>query len=376
MSLYSRFLQIALPMTMIGLLAGRGTALADRATRCDDSVCGELVRQCDDHLFVLPNGSDDSANLECALGLGGTIRLAAGTFYVSHVISHGFVGKLRGSGIDETTITNVGWQIQSSPLNWQVEPPSAGHPWPSLFNLIDGDFTISDLSVKVTGPAPMSTWSAFGVNTNAVCHVFSILGDNVRATIRRVHFEGEEAPGQVGFNLMNGIDAEGLLGWSFATLDLPPLAIDLKVHDSSFTRMASGVSSFNITESDVDVVDNTFREVLQSAGISNAGNSHYRFARNEVHAFVDGWVQRSGLRGPVMGLANTSIKIVDNSFFGAPVVFLGPFGEGVHCRIARNHFTDMHENGLELYLSPSVHGCRVSDVTNYIDDGTDNTFDR
>src|SRR5215470_1307276 len=156
------------------------------------SPCGPLVSHHGDSWEVSPGGTDDSASIQCALQRadGGTVRLTAGTFHVAQVVARGFRGKLVGQGHDATTVVNVDRPIFVTPVDWNDGPPSAANPWPSLFNFVDGRFTVSDMTIEVRGTDPTTGWSAFGVHLTALAHAISITGERADATIERVVFRG------------------------------------------------------------------------------------------------------------------------------------------------------------------------------------------
>src|SRR3954463_9722093 len=134
------------------MLAGCGSAFdtLDRSGNLQsgsasqiESGCGPLVTHRGNTIDVLPSGGEDTRNLQCALGIarGDTVRLAAGTFRIAQIVSVGFVGNIHGAGAAATVLTNVDRPLQVTPVDFNLAPPSAAHPWPTLLAFVGGDFT-------------------------------------------------------------------------------------------------------------------------------------------------------------------------------------------------------------------------------------------
>ena len=104
-----------------------GGAWATASGVCD----GVHVKQRGKSLTVSPTGTDDTANLQCALdrgtaaGRGATVNLTSGTFHTAQLRAFNFQGTLRGDGMDSTILEN----LPNLPVavDWVLLPPSAGN---------------------------------------------------------------------------------------------------------------------------------------------------------------------------------------------------------------------------------------------------------
>jgi hypothetical protein len=93
--------------------------------------------------LVLPTGTDDTANLQCAFDHavtkhGSTLLLTAGTYHTGQVAVFGFFGTFRGLGINETIIKTLDRTLRVAPENFFENPPtpeSGSNPWPSISHL-------------------------------------------------------------------------------------------------------------------------------------------------------------------------------------------------------------------------------------------------
>ncbi len=108
--------------------------------------CGPNVTQVGNVFTVTPNGSDDTANLQCAMdaamaaGPNSTIRLAAGVFHSGFIGTDQFNGTIKGMGLDKTLIEAL------PDLNCADNG--------TLWNFISVKLHIADLSFHVADETP------------------------------------------------------------------------------------------------------------------------------------------------------------------------------------------------------------------------------
>src|SRR3984893_17107671 len=101
-------LRLAVLSSLYVTLAPSG-AWATASGVCD----GVHVKQRGKSLTVSPTGTDDTANLQCALhrgtaaGPGATLNLTSGSFHTAQLIASNFQGTLRGNGINSTILQNL-----------------------------------------------------------------------------------------------------------------------------------------------------------------------------------------------------------------------------------------------------------------------------
>jgi hypothetical protein len=289
------------------------------------------------------------------------------------VVATNFQGRLQGAGRESTIITNLSRTVYVTPVDFINHPPSSTNIWASILAFIGGTFTISDLSIKVTGVAPTTGWRVLGLPDPiyAYAHGIVIIGERANAVIERIVMEGENAPKDLfGLNLVNGIHYQGLNGPHF-----PPITGSFKVRDSVFRRIASPAPVFNAKDATIAVENNLMEEVLLGGELLDVASTRYEFVDNEVHAAWVGFDLYDNCWGApaLCGTSNASVRIADNRFFDNGIVLEGTMGANVKCRILENEFIHVE---LELYLGPRTHDCVATDVTKYVDLGKNNRVSR
>ena len=108
---------------------------------------------------VNPNGTDDTANVSCALNEaagheGAVVKLGKGTFHLDFLASEGFDGKLRGAGRHHTVI-----QPLVGGLDCVAEFARVGNV--AWLAFIDSDLKLRDVSIDIPGPACSEPWDGF-----------------------------------------------------------------------------------------------------------------------------------------------------------------------------------------------------------------------
>ncbi len=108
--------------------------------------CGPNVSQNGNVFTVTPNGTDDTASIQCALdaaaaaGPGSTVRLVEGTFYTRLIDSTGFNGTFKGMGMDKTKI--------------EALPELSCAEFPSLLSFKTDKIRVSDLTISIPAQSP------------------------------------------------------------------------------------------------------------------------------------------------------------------------------------------------------------------------------
>jgi hypothetical protein len=117
------------------------------ANGCDP----DYVTQVGNTFIVAPTGTDDTANLQCALdaaaaaGPGSTVQLMSGTYWTGLLSLDTFHGSLVGAGKEQTTITTVD----------DMPCPGSG---PTLLRFAEGDVRVADLTFDIANPYPCQDW--------------------------------------------------------------------------------------------------------------------------------------------------------------------------------------------------------------------------
>ena len=341
--------------------------------------CGPEVTADDGAIRVRPTGVEDTANLQCALdaavasGRPTAVRLAPGTFQLAQIVAKGFVGSLEGSGAGATTLTNVARPVLVTPVDMWLEDPGPSNPWPSLFAFVGGSFRVSDLTVRITGEAPTTGWSIFGIDppVRAFGHAFVVLGERANAEFARVELEGAPAPSDLaGLNLLNGIFFEGFLG----TSDQAPISGRFLVHDCVVRQVASPVPVSNARHADVAITGNLFEGTLLGGEIADLEDVRYAFAGNRVDAAWAGVTAYDGCTGgsSVCGMRDATLLVAGNTLRGFDgVEILSTFGPEMRCAVTGN--TISYDAGsAAVVLGAGTTGCLVVTAGAVADDGTGN----
>lgn len=321
--------------------------------------------------LVLPTGTDDTANLQCAfdhavIGSHSTVQLSGGTYHTGQIVASGFVGTFRGVGTDETIIQTLDRPLSVTYLDFFVNPPtpeSGSNPWPSVFAFVGGDIVISDLSLYVTENSGTTGWTftGLGVNVYELAHGFVVVGSEVpgqnyreaNAALYRVRIEGLQRAGTLyGFNLINATYYEGFLG-----ADTLPLRGTFDIHDSHF-RQVGGTNLYNLYDAQISITRNSYRDSFEGMDVGNLSNTSYEFADNEALNISLGAVLGGVyLYGPFDGSA---LRIRGNDFTGV----IGPyfdnsatFSGNMSCQVLKNAVED--ETSVGIYLGTGTTGCLV-----------------
>ena len=312
-------------------------------------------------ITVLPNGSDDTENLQkafddaVAAGPGTTVRLVKGIYHTGQIVVNDFRGSFLGAGSQRTVLVNLP-NLNVMPENMYYNPPSADNPWPSLVAFVGGNFQVSDLAIHITGPAPTTGWSIFGLPTMCeMAHAFVILGDRANAVFARVDIAGEPAERTLtGYNLINGIVFEGFIGEVS-----PPISGSFVVRDSTLQHLGSGTPIANVSDASILISGNRAKDVLLGMDMDGLFNLTYEFSFNTVEGVfgIDLYDEGEG------GVTSSSKMLIRNNVFSGPNgVFLDEtFAGGTHCEVVANNFQKV--TGTGVYLGPGTSHCIVAGNT-------------
>jgi hypothetical protein len=335
-----------------------GTSAVSADTGCDN----DYVKRTRKTVTIKPTGTDDTANLQCAfdvavsLGAGAQVRLKSGTFHTGQIVVNGLNGKLKGAGLKNTIVTNLP-NLYVTQEDFYFNPPSADNPWPSLFAFVEGNFTVSDLAIHISGDNGTTGWTIFGIDPliTELAHGIAILGPEANAQFEHVLVEGEPADNTLfGFNLINGIFYEGFIGENPA-----PVSGNFTVKNSTFRAVGSGTPISNLSDATVTVSHNDFEGVYFAMDGGDFINSAYVFSHNNIDA-ITGLSLYNGFATEDVG---STLLIEKNTFRGETGIDLAQtFGEGNTCEISKNDFQGV--TGTKINLGDGVTGCIVTDTDN------------
>ncbi|MFN7992419.1 MAG: glycosyl hydrolase family 28-related protein [Bryobacteraceae bacterium] len=267
----------------------------------------------DHHIVYVPspNGTDDTANIQLALDTcvqqhpgGCTIQLASGTYLTRQIVVSNFRGTLKGIGIGSTVID----ALPNLPVNFYFDGSNACVPntttclWNTLMVFLEGDISISDLSVHMKATDGTATSPPGQIET--AIRLMGQYPTNVH--IDRVEMEGSpDSTSPFGFNVGNGIMYTGEINSSPNPLAAPcgaPLGFyflsgSYTVRNSSFRFMSNGVSqdgcvrSSQVTIGGSPSTGNSFRDLNTGIDLESAENSHFEVSYNTCSGIGFGmWV--------------------------------------------------------------------------------------
>jgi hypothetical protein len=362
---------------VLAFTAGWGPGAVLATFECDPNY----VTQQGSTFTVLPTGTDDTANLQCAFdaaveaGPGAEVRLLAGNYYTAQIVVFDFYGSFAGAGAGDTAVLNLP-NMPIGPGEWNLSPPSAENPYPILFYFADGDFSISQMAFRIVGDEPMQPWTVYGIDPplrELACAV-AVMGTETYADIGHVLVEGEIKEGSffAGYNLGNGIYYEGCMEW--LGQPPPPISGSFSVHDSTFRTHAFATPVDNLSDASVVITHNDYTGIFVASDGDDLVNVTYEFSHNTVEDGPIGLDLWDNYLPEHVG----STYLVTNNVFRTDwvgVMFEQTFGAGNECLILGNNVQGVADLG--IYLGPATIGCTVvggGNRTNVLDLGTDNVL--
>lgn len=341
-------------------------------------------------ITVLPTGSDDTANLKCAFDLGvgmpgAVVQLSKGTYVTDRIVVDGFVGTLRGAGMDATIMRNPDYSVYVTPDDcFSVPPESPDYAPPYLFVFVGGDYTVADLTVTIIGETPATDWSIWGIRQwlghgiRSLGGPFMIVGSasglghrQANAAFVRVKMKGEATSDELmQNNVYNAIFYEG------AADDFLPLKGGFSVRDSVFETVASANPVWNVVDSRIEISGNTYTNVGWGAEILDLTDSTVEFSRNRFTGYMGVHTLNNCVGGASnCGFDSTSLIFKNNTIRGSEGLILeGTFANGTNALVLGNNVS--HVTDTAVYLGPESNHCTVVGKGDglLIDEGTDNSI--
>ena len=260
-------------------------------------------------IVVLPNGHDDTADIQAAFnacgsyGPGCTVELVKGTYYTAQIAVYGFQGSFVGAGQGRTVIQalpnlpapNPTYNTATVPF-WAGNPTGAAgsNPWPDLFTFVGGTFSISGMTINELNANPITSPGWEGVT--ALYAVILVTGEQADAAIAQVTVNGAAgditgyAPGTTvsfSFNLDASIEYMGMFlpaGWSLVGnyyTEQIPLSGMFSLTDSVISWSASAFWFENLLSATVSVDSNVISS-SPSPGSTDLSNSQLFIAGNVI----------------------------------------------------------------------------------------------
>lgn len=363
------------PYRIISAVLLSSTLVCWATTATAQSCDPGFVSQSNLLISVSPTGSDDTANLQCAIDTaellpGATIKLKPGTFHTAQLVATGLRGKVMGAGEAKTTMVNLP-ALQFSEYYWDAMP-SSSNPWPSLLAFVGGDFEVSDLAIRIVGEEPMAPPESLSLYT-ALSEAILIIGTEANASFERITVEGEAEtnPSVFGFgsNVNNGIYYRG----QCCTLD-NPLSGTFRVTQSTVRNVGDGIPVSNLIGADVLISGNIIEPTSYGASLADLTDSRYEFSSNRVS--LVGEISYAGLYFYGGESYRSTIRAKDNKIRGyVGIAFEQWFNEPMDCRLQANNVADTELVG--IWLAEGTTGCYViggSTKTTVVDDGEGNVL--
>jgi hypothetical protein len=278
-----------------------------------------------------PNGVDDTANIQGALnacvayGPGCTVKLAAGKYLTKQVVIYNFQGTFKGMDIDSTTIE----ALPNLPVNWPDQTVASCQPnlttciWPSLFEFVEGNISVSDLTIKATAIPPTQPYVYAGSPLNDLYEGLGFTGQYpTYVSIDRIRMEGMPySLGAFGYTVENGVHYSGDFPRSSAAYDYYFLSGSFTVRSSYFENVGLAISqdafstSSQITIGGSPSAGNHIENVLGGLDIEASEKSVFEISYNESSGTDAGmWVVPTWV--PFVPSSPSWYFIHDNKFIG------------------------------------------------------------
>jgi hypothetical protein len=248
-----------------------------------------------------PNGTDDTAKIQAALdacvayGPGCTVQLAQGTYLTSQLVTYNFQGIFKGMGQTRTTIQalrNLPVSIGDPFTQGECKPDTTDCVWPSLIIFVDGDITVSDLTVNEPNVPATQPWLG-GAAT--------FLNDGIRfmgqkrtnVAVKRVQIKGavDNSPTSCpDFNLCNAVIFAGEFPRSQTPFDYYFLSGAFSLFNSFFSYVNTGVAADGFLKDSRVVIGgssstgNVFKHVDVGSFVGTAQNSFADISYNKLSA--------------------------------------------------------------------------------------------
>ncbi len=187
-----------------------------------------------------------------AYGPGCTVQLAAGTYLTSQLVEYNFQGAFKGMGQKKTTIRAL--PNLPVPLDFftqgECKPNTTDCLWPSLIIFVDGNITVSDLTISEPNVPATQPW--LGGAYTCLNDGIRFMGQNrTNASVQRVTVKGavdNSATSCPDFNFCNAVIFAGEYPRSQTPFDYYFLSGTFSVTNSMFSNVALGAGADGFLE--------------------------------------------------------------------------------------------------------------------------------
>lgn len=347
--------------TTLLLLLGVQLALAgsDRAVAAPSSCLGPYVTVQEKTVTVLPTGTDDTVNLQCAidlgvtLGPGTTIQLTQGIFTTAQLVVKDLRGAIRGMGQEATIIHNPATPVPIDRPDCAAagsdcfidSPPSATNRYPSLISILGRDVVLSDFQIEILGSQSTARWhTPWGIDAALLSNVVQFLGSDSTLSVERVFFSSGGASYDAEQNVFAGQAVTGLDMWSFSR---PWFVTNSTLRvDNCIFHGIGGLYTYNLDLSQAFIANNHFEVSGDGAAawfISDVRRSQLQGLHNEMKALGTGAADIFVWAGNIgTGVESSYLLFANNILTGNTGIFLQPgIFEDVKCQAVNNNVTNV-----------------------------------
>jgi hypothetical protein len=253
------------------------------------------------------------------------VKLAAGKYLTQQVAVYNFQGTFKGMGIDSTSIE----ALPNLFVNWPDQTVASCQPnlttclWPSVFEFVEGNISVSDLTIKATAIPPTQPYLYAGSPFTDLYEVLGFTGQYpTYVSIDRIRMEGMPySLGAFGYTVENGVHYSGDFPRSSAADDYYFLSGSFTVRSSYFEKVGLAISqdafstSSQITIGGSPSAGNHIENVLGGLDIEASEKSVFEISYNESSGTDAGmWVQPTWV--PFVPSSPSWYFIHDNKFIG------------------------------------------------------------
>jgi hypothetical protein len=238
-------------------------------------------------------------------------------------------------GIDSTTIEALPNLPVTNLTVTSCQPNLTDCIWPGLFEFVDGNISVSDLSIKITAVPATLPWTD-EVDTATHTMLYDVLGfmgqHPTDVTIDRIRMEGQPSAlsTDFGYNVTNGVHYSGEFPRSSARFDYYFLSGSFTVQSSFFNNLFVAVSqdafstSSRITIGGSPSAGNHVENTCGGLDMEASENSVFEISYNESSGTCAGmWVVPTWV--PFVPSSPSRYLIHDNKFTGT-----GQYADGFY----------------------------------------------
>ncbi len=265
-------------------------------------------------IFLTPNGSDDTAQLQAALDscAGATppcrIVLSQGVFHTDVLLVHEFRGHIQGQGTGRTVVRPVlDRPLRSTDVPFLMDP-TLEEPYPVLLHFADGgDVDLADFTLEFPESMRVEPYSIDDPPIeDALLSAIMVDGtETARLDVARLEIiaaaNSELAP--FGSNVLNAIRFEGQIRVTDPTdigsLTTPLAGGKFTAHDTLIRNAGLGFALRDANNVNARITDNDVQNArLIGVFLTDLGSSHVFVADNRISSELIGVQLLRGVRPP------------------------------------------------------------------------------